>query len=853
MYAASRPGKKVTEVSAKELEFVTNDAIEGESLANRLTRGGLPPEEALRYAIEIGSALNRAHGLGHVHGKLSPHAILLTDSGARIACPVDGPDLDALAYRSPEQVAGRQPDWRSDIFSYGTLMYEMVSGKRAFGGEGAVLNQAISENPPAALMGKSPIHAAMEGVIAGCLEKDPARRRQRVQNAVIELRLTGRALARMPQTPQPKVPREAESARIPPADPLPIGATASVVEETDIRPKRPRIFTPVRFPDEIQAVPGRSHRQRVLLWLLLAAAALLVASGGWILWLVAHPAPVQVVKFPVAPPENTSYRMPAVSPDGKSVVVQSEGPEGKPMLWLRPLDAMKPTVIAGTEGGFAPFWSPDSQFVGFFADKALKKVRVSDGHAEKICDAEALAGGGTWNRAGLIVFAPGQGGPLFQVSANGGTPKQLSNLDAAKFERAHLWPQFLPDGNHLVFFVLSDSTSSRGVYTASMDSPDRTMLFQSDTNAVYSPPAPTQSGKHGYLVYMHERSLIGVGFNAPKLKITGEPIVLQEDVGAVQSLSLAPISISDNAILVYQSVAEAVRQISWMDRGGKALVQVSEGAQWGPPRISPDGTRGVAAKVGKDGKSNDLWLVDHDGNAVQFTSGPAFKGSPVWSPDGSRIAYYSNAQGNYDIVVSPSNAGAKVESLYKSAEAKYPTDWSRDGKYLFFGVMMDGTKSDDVWGLALADRHAGPILDTIYAEGYATLSPDGKWLAFQSDQMGRNNVYVEPFDGITRGTKRRYTISTDDGGAVPRWRADGKELFYTTSTGRMMAVAVHTQGAEFENGAPQLLFQTRTIPNTYNLFDVAPDGQLFLMNLPLEWPGSSPITVVTNWTEKLKE
>ena len=833
---------EVTEVTLKETEFLSNEAIEGEPLAERLANGGMPAEDALRYALDIGTALNRAHKRGAVHGKLSAHAILLTPAGARIVRPVEGKDLYGLAYRSPEQVAGEAPDWRSDVFSFGTLLYEMVGGKRAFSGEGAALDRAIKEKPPATLMGKSPIHAAMEGVIAGCIEKDPARRRQRVQNAVIELRLAGRSLPRIAQAQTRPVVEYVSRPDM----------SGSAGDEADVRPKRPRIFSPVHFPDEIQAVPGKARRQRLTLWVLLGVSILLLAAGAWILWQMSHTLPVQVVKFRVAPPENTSYRMPAVSPDGRYVVVQSEGPEGKPMLWLRALDAMKPSVIPGTEGGFAPFWSPDSQYLAFFAEGTLKKVRLSDGRVEKICDAEPLPGGGTWNPNGTILFAPGQGATLYQVSSNGGKPQPLQKLNAAKYEHAHLWPQFLPDGNHFVFFVLSDSAAATGVYAGSLDSPNYTMLFQSETNAVYSPAAAGESGKHGFLLYIRDRNLIGVAFNASRLQTAGEPIVLQEDVGAVQSLSLAPISISQNAILVYQSVSAATRGLTWMDRGGKPLTVVNDGGSWGMPRISPDGTRAILPKTSKDRKSEDLWLVDQGGNVAQFTSGPGAKGSPVWSPDGARIAYFSNSAGNYDIVASPSNAGARVEPLLKSVQAKYPTDWSYDGKYLLFGVLSEGTKSD-IWAMSMADRRAGPILDTVYSEGYAALSPDGKWLAFQSDESGRNQIYVQAFDGITRGTKRRYDISTDAGGSLPRWRADGKELFYMTNSGRMMSVNVRSEGDDFHSDPPQPLFQTRTIPGTYNLYDAAPDGQRFLMNLPLEWPNASPITVMTNWTEKVKD
>jgi serine/threonine protein kinase len=285
----------VIEVSAKETEFLSNEAMEGEPLAERLANGGLSAEEALRYALDIGAALNRAHKRGAIHGKLSPHAILLTAGGARIVRPAEGKDGDALAYRSPEQVAGEAPDWRSDIFSFGTLLYEMVSGRRAFSGEGATLDRAILEKPPATLMGKSPIHAAMEGVIAGCIEKDPARRRQRVQNAVIELRLTGRSLPRIAKAQAETQPQPRQGIDLAPR-PETTGMTG---DGADIPPKRPRTFPPVAFPDEIQTVPGKARRQRITLWLLLGVSILLLASGAWILWQLSHPQPAPVVKFPV--------------------------------------------------------------------------------------------------------------------------------------------------------------------------------------------------------------------------------------------------------------------------------------------------------------------------------------------------------------------------------------------------------------------------------------------------------------------------------------------------------------------------------------------------------------------------
>lgn len=821
-------------VSTKAREFVSNEPIEGETLADRLAKGGLPAQDALRYALDIGAALNRAHNSRLVHGKLSPHAILLTASGARIVCPADGPEVDALAYRSPEQVAGQPADSRSDIFSFGTLLYEMASGRRAFSGEGAALDRAIVDEPPAILMSKSPVHAAMEGVIAGCLEKDPAKRRQRVQNAIIELRLAARSL---PQLLKPTLPPVVEFAPRP---------EASGSARDDIRPNRSRIFTPVRFPDEIQAVPGKARKQRLTLWALLVVSVLFLASGGWILWQMSHTQPAQVVRFPMAPPQSGSYRMPAISPDGKYVVVQSEGPGGRPALWLRPLDAVKLSAIPGTEDGFAPFWSPDSQYVAFFSDRQLKKVRISDGSLETVCGAGALPGGGTWNESGTIVFAPSQGGGLYQVPAAGGKPLPLQPLNAAKSERAHLWPQFLPDGNHFIFFVLSNSPAGTGVYAGSLDSHGYSMLLESATNAVYSP----DSGRQAYLLFVRDRALMRVGFDAAHLKLTGDPAIQQADVGSIESLSLAPVSVSNTGILVYQTMGPLTRQLCWMDRTGKLLNAVKDGGDWGPLRISPDGNRAAAARKKADGKSSDIWLIDSSGGALPFTSGPARKGSPVWSPDGSRIAYYSETNGDFDLVSSPVASGATVDLLLRSPEEKYPTDWSHDGKYLLFNVLSQVTKMD-VWALSTMDRHAGAILDSLYSEGWGVLSPDGHWLAYQSNESGQYQVYVQPFDGVTHETKRRYDISTE-GGGMPRWRADGRELFYLTSRGQLMSVQIHADSSGFRTAPPQLLFHARSTPPSFDYFDVSPDGQRFLMNLPLEWGNASPIMVVTNWTEKVK-
>ena len=832
------------EADQSEVGFAGEELVGGELLAERLARGPLAPEETLRYAIEIGAALNRAHSLGMVHGGLSPYSVRIASTGARVLQPLRKYDERAAPYRSPEQVRGEAPDRRSDVFAYGALLYEMASGRRPFPGEGAELDEAILEQPPALLRARSPIHAAMEGVIAGCLEKDPSCRRQRIQNAVIELKLAGRSMQRMAEvrnrqargpvrtgTAAPGGDRIAQ-----PAAPAPVG---------DLKvPRRPAYVIP--------EPPVRRDALRRRFWAIGAALiAVAVFCLAAVLYWHQRPA-APVLRFSVSPPEHTSYPgTPSVSPDGRFLTFSALGPEGKRMLWLRPLDALHASVIPGTEGGFAPFWSPNSNYIAFFANQSLKKVRTGGGPPEIVCGAEAMPGGGAWNLNGDILFAPSLGDGLFRVAENGGKAQLVLKLDSSKYERSYLWPQFLPDDKHFIFFVRTDLPETTGVYAGTLNPPEYHRLFNSETNAVYSGVGAGDSSKSGYLLFIRGRHLMEQSFNISNLAMEGDPFTLADDIGAVRSMALAPISVSGNGILVYQSVGKPTKQMVWLDRTGKQVGQAAEPGDYGPPRISPDGSRAVVPKLGPDGVNAGLWILDAAGNATQFTSTPNHEGSPVWSPDGSKIAFFSIVEGVSDIYVKPANGEGRAELFYKSALPKYPTDWSRDGRYILFGVRTLNTQSD-VWAITTVDRKAAPILDTIYSEGYATLSPDGKWLAFQSDQSGHTEVYVQPFEGATSGNKRRWQVSSG-GGGLPHWRADGAEMFYITSGGRMMALAVHPVAGEFQFEPAHMLFQTRPIPDTWNLYDVSPDGQRFLFNLPLEWSSAAPITVVTNWTEKLKE
>jgi eukaryotic-like serine/threonine-protein kinase len=807
----------VMEADGSPSDFLTNERVEGELLAARLARGPLPADEALRCAIALGTVLHRAHARGLVHGRLSPQAVILAGREVRLLHQSREAGERSPGYRAPEQVRGQAADSRSDIFAFGALLYEMATGRRAFSGEGDDLASAILAGGAAAPAPKTPAYTAVEAVIAGCLERNPQARRQRIQNAVSELKFARASLARAAA----ESAAQAEGA-------LGLGA-------------RTRKGGPQNW---------FLRRGWVLGLIFLAVAATAVAA---VLYFRHRPEEVSVA-FRVEPPQNTEYPgTPAVSPDGAFLTFSAAGPEGHRMLWLRPLGSLRPTPISGTEGGSAPFWSPDGRYIAFFAGEALKRVPRDGGKAETICPAQASAGGGTWNRDDIIVFAPGLSGDLMRVPAMPGSrPQPLLRVHADLFQTAFLWPQFLPDQKHFLFFVQADLSKVAGVYAGSLTSPDYQRLFGSETNAVFS-PADAKSDDSGYLLFMHDRTLMGQVFDAGKLEVSGDPIALVDDIGSLGSVNLAPISVSANGVLVCQAVSKVTRQMVWTDRAGKRVAAVKDVGGWGEPRISPDGKRALAAKLGPDGENADLWILDSEGNATQFGNTPVHEGSPVWSPDGSRVVFFQfgAAVGNFDVYVEPASGAAKPEILFRSEFPKYPTDWSRDGRYVFFTTLTAGTKSD-VWALSMSDRHAGAVLGTVNNEGYAALSPDGRWLAFQSDESGRNEVWVMRFEGIDWSPRRHWQVS-QGGGGRPRWRADGKELFFVTPTGRMMAAAVHTEGNEFQCDSPTPLFQTHPLPKTWNLYDVSPDGQRFLVNLPLEITSSNSISVFTNWTERLRQ
>jgi Tol biopolymer transport system component len=831
----------VNDLPERGFDILTGRGVPGTLLAELLDAGPLDAAAALRCAVSIGKALGRVHDRGLVHGSLSPWSIVVGEHGTTILRPV-APDAHAHAYTSPEQLRGRRPDARSDVFAFGAILYEIAAGSPAFGGEPAAIRAAILHPPAPRLAAAPPALAAIAPVVADCLQQDPLRRRQRLPNVVAELKLAARFLV---HADHPHAPLHARAATV----------AAAAEPVTPAAPRSADAYWSDVFT--VQLAARRAARMRLLGFgaILLAVAAASLFAGK-LFFHRRQPAPM--LRFLVSAEAKSNFRGgAAISPDGRYLAFTADDADGHRMLWLRALDEMHARVVPGTDDAAAPFWSPDSGSVGYFAARSLKiwKMELAadgslGGGSHALCPADTAPGGGTWNRTGTIVFSPGLGGGLYRINSSGGDPQVLLPLDTAKEHRSYRWPHFLPDGRHFTFYTVSSGSQTSGVYSGDLEARESHPLFTADSDAVYAGDFDANPARFGYLFFVLDGGLYTQGFDPSILALEGKPALFQPEVGAVATLSLLPLSVSSTGLLAYQTLSPPTHQLAWLDRDGKQTAALGEPGEWGLPRIAPDGRRVVCARLTPDAHRGELWLFGGDTPSRLVSIPGADARSPVWSPDGTRVAFTANPSQLYDVYVKTANSAAPAEPLFHTEYTKYLTDWARDGRYLMFSSYTNAGASSDVWAYSVADHRAGPVLDTIRSEAFAALSPNGRWMAYQSDEGGRDQVYVQAFDGIVNGTKRRWQISTA-GGRMPRWRADGRELFFLAGPGSLMVAPVTTAAADFAFEPARALFETRAIPRKSNLYDVSPDGQRVLMNLPYEWAGSSSITMVTNWMQKL--
>jgi len=802
--------------------YVVSELLEGETLREAVDQHELSARKAVAYATQIARGLSAAHEKGIIHRDLKPANIFITNDDrvkildfglAKLVQPSTeeaaqtdiatrrvqtdpGTVMGTAGYMSPEQVRGRAVDHRSDIFSFGAVLYEMLSGRRAFHGESAIetLNAILKEDPAELTNSNPNIAPALERVVWHCLEKSPDRRFQSASDIAFALEsLTG--------------------------------VTSHPSQQTVLAGK------PTSF--------ARTWNRERVVWIF-ACAALLIATTVLLFSYLSRPqANPRVTRLAVATPEKAS--LPArvtMSPDGSRVAFIATTADGKRLLFVRPLETLTASPLAGTEGANSPFWSPDSRFLGYFAGGKLFKIDSSGGRPQVLCDA-VERGGGAWNRDGVILFASLEG--LYRVSAQGGTPA-LATKTSQK-EEAHRWPYFLPDGQHFVFLGDSATTEEHHIRIGSLDSQDSQILLGGISRIVYAPP--------GYLLYVNQGALVAHPFDSRSLQLSGEPITIVDHVAEVGPNHEFDFSASEDGVLAYQS-GNPNSQLAWFDREGKKLNPVGEPANYSAVALSPKERYAAVAMLDSDGRVADIWILDlARGSNSRLTFDPAGDGAPVWSPDESTIAFSSNRGGkpylNINLYTKAANGAGEDRLLFESEGEKYPTSWSRDGSQLLFGNW--GPKSRGAIWVVSPAANAGPkaILQSNAIDYFhSQFSPDAKFIAYGTNESGRPEVYVQPFPP----SGKKWQISSN-GGGYPLWRADGKELFFVTSDGRVMSAEIR-MGTTFESSVPKQLFQADfKITDQGWPYAVAGDGQRFLLNVYAQDNKAAPMTIVLNWTEAL--
>ena len=793
--------------------YLVMEYLEGQPIA-----GPLPVAQTLAYGVQICDALHAAHRKGIVHRDLKPANILLTKQGIKLldfglakldpavsavtpaGSAAEFATIAALTgahtvvgtpqYMAPEQIEGGEVDGRADIFAFGCVLYEMLTGRRAFDGKSAsTVIAAILASTPTPIEQLVPLTPpALERVVMRCLAKDPEDRWQSAKDVAAELQWIGQGGSR-------------------------VGLPAVVT---------------VR----------RRTRER-LAWGVAAAAAI-AATAFAVAWVRRAPQSPPVVRFDVpAPDGSTAIGPPAISPDGRLIAFTAVGASGRNQVWVRPLDAVQPRALSGTEGARrSVFWSPDSRFIAYAGEGKLRKVDVSGGPPQTICDAP-FGSDGTWNSDGTILFDGRSQDPIWRVPAAGGIARPLLVADPKKKVAGVGWPEFLPDGRHFLYVVYGDSPEERTVNVGTLDSAESKVVLKTQSRAVYAEP--------GFLLYVRERTLVAHPFDARTFELTGEAVPVSEGLG-VDALGLATFSASRTGVLIFRAGELGLNQLLWLDRAGKESPPFDRPGEYGGAWLSPDGQR-LAYELSEAGGRADIWIRDlARGVSSRFTFDPADESNPIWSPDGRRVVFTSQAKGAGDLYVKDASGTRQPEALLVNAEEKYASDWSRDGKWLLF-VSRGRENGWDLWALPLyGERKPVAVAQTNFSELFGTLSPDGKYVAYSSTDSGRREVYVQEFPE----PQSKVQVS-GAGGTEPFWRADGRELFYGTADGRVIAVPVSTANG-FTAGTPQVLFQTRFSTRLARAHArPTPDGQRFLVLAALGRDTVQPTSVVLNWAAGLKK
>ncbi len=721
--------------------FLVMEYLNGETLADRLQKGALPFDQAIKIAIETADALDTAHRAGITHRDHQPATIMLTGAGAklldyRLAKPsgqtlagaghstlttspahltAQGTIVGTLQYMAPEQLEGQEADPRTDIYAFGAVAYEMLTGRKAFEGKSqASLIAAIMHADPPPIAAAQPLaSAALDRVVKKCLAKDRDDRWQTARDLLDEVQWIAHSQSHA-------------------------GDPASAASR----------------------LSGAWNSAR-LAWSI--AAICLIATASALSWVRLRPesAALPQLRLDLVTPQTTDPTSFALSPDGRQLVFAGAAASGR-KLWLRSLEQSTPRPLEGTDGATYPFWAPDSRSIGFFADNKMFRLDVAGGSPEVLANVSA-ARGGAWSRNGVILFSPGSPAKgLMRVAATGGPTSPATHHSAD--EGSHRWPSFLPDGRHFLFFVSFARPEVQGVYLGSLDAPETRRLLAADTAAAYAAP--------GYLLLMRQGTLMAAPFEAGRGALTGEPFPVAPGVAWDANLFRGALSVSGTGLLAYRAGGTARRQLTWFDRAGTVLGTLGSADDQNLifVELAHDGQR-VAVTRTVQGNS-DVWLIDAArGAPTRLTSDASLEDFPVWAPDDRRLAFRSNRHGISEVFEIAPGGNASDEHTFATSQNLTPVDWSPDGKVLLCVRSDPKTQSgDDLF--ALATNAAEPpfaVLQTPFDENEGQFSPDGRWIAYRSNESGRAEVYVQPFPG----PGRKLRVSTT-GGQQPRWRRNGK-------------------------------------------------------------------------------
>ena len=798
--------------------YIVTELLEGSDLKGLLQGKPLPAKKIVDYSLQLLDGLAAAHDKGIVHRDLKPANLFVTREGrvkildfglAKVRETTDhsvtrqeltdrGVVLGTAGYMAPEQIRGLPADERADLFAFGAILYEMLSGQPAFARSTSVetMTAVLNDEPAEFEAAGVPVPPALERVVRRCLEKTPERRFQSA---------TDLAFA--------------------------IGTMQSLSDSSLARVARP-------------AATGR-WRAAVIAGAVLALLAAVAISART--WLTAEPSARAMLRLSLAQPSGTAPLHLAVSPDGRWVAFSGiTGP--KLQLWVRAIDEPSARLMPGTEGAVLPFWSPDSRAIGYFASGKLRRVDPVSGVSTPLADV-GVATGGAWNREGVILFGVLGGAGMLKISAAGGDVQSVMTPDVSRQETDYSNPVFLPDGRHFFYNIFSGRREGRGTFLGSLDGGLRERVVEDASNvAIADVP-----GEGPFLFFVRGTALMVQRFDLGSKQVTGEAIPLADVVGmsfdgSGTGVQRRAFSVSQTGLVVLDPVPTRLdSHLFWVDRDGKNERILEDMNRASMVRLSRDGRRFVVGRQEGDRGNTDLWVTPATGGrAERFTFDAANDPFGVWSPDGAQIAWASNREGIYHIFRKASSGSGTDEVLLAGPGFKLPTDWSPEGKHILYRVVDPSTRYD-IWALpTAAGAKPFPLLKTDANEAAAVVSPDGKWIAYGSDETGRYEVYVDTFP--PGGGKRQ--VSTI-GGNSPMWRGDGRELYYHGSDGALMAVAI-TPGTGTVAGAPVSLFSFAPGGNLVTpYYSVTPDGKRFILSKLVQHGGETPLTVLVDWTAQL--